>query len=62
MRTKKIPKFQNKTLNIRGNPQFGKRVERPKKGKGSYSRNSKSYDLNYFKVLINNLNYSFFFI
>lgn len=45
----KRKKYKNASLNIRGNPQFGKRVEKPQKGKGSYKRKNKYKE--YQKVL-----------
>ena len=29
-------------VQLRGKPQYGQRVEKPKKGKGSYKRNTKT--------------------
>ncbi|WP_460240512.1 alternative ribosome rescue factor ArfA [Aurantivibrio infirmus] len=31
-------RYRNRLLAIKGNPQFGMKVEKPKKGKGSYER------------------------
>lgn len=35
---RKTIRYRNRHLAIKGNPQFGLRVEKAKKGKGSYER------------------------
>ena len=44
MQRKEHDQLRNKSLNIRGNPMFGKRVEQTKKGKRSYNRKAKYKD------------------
>lgn len=46
-----LVKKVKKKLVLRGNPQFGQRIEKAKKGKGSYTRNNKHKKLSYKIVL-----------